>query len=101
MKVNLSALMRAAWRFVKEYGFTMSDALKQAWMWFKLRAKMTKGVVKFIYKKVDGTLREANGTLLNVPRTKGVRTSPYGCQTYYDMDCQDWRCFRIENLMFV
>ena len=77
----------------------MSDAMKQAWMQFKLRAKMTKGVVEFTFKKVDGTLRKAWGTLLNVPATKGVRTSPRGCQTYWDIEVQSWRCYRIENLI--
>lgn len=99
--MNKSALMHAAWRFVKEFGFSMSDALKQAWMQFKLRAKMTQGVVEFIYKKVNGEVRHACGTLLNPPKTKGVRTSYYGCQTYYDMGVQDWRCYRLENLLSI
>ena len=93
--------MTAAWRFVREYGFTMSDAMKQAWMQFKLRARMAKGVVKFFYKKVDGSLREAYGTLLNAPHTQGVRSSAKGCQTYFDMECQAWRCYRLENLVKV
>ena len=101
MKINLSALMQAAWRFVKEYGFTMSEAMKQAWMQFKLRAKMTRGIVEFIYKKVNGEIRKAHGTLLNAPHTQGVRRSNAGCQTYYDVDVQDWRCYRIENLMSI
>ena len=99
--MNLSALMRTAWVFVKEYGFTMSEALKQAWMQFKLRAKMAKGVVEFFYKKLNGEMRHAYGTLLNVPATKGVRGGHKGCQTYYDMEVQDWRCYRLENLVSV
>lgn len=92
--------MTAAWRFVKEYGFTMSDALKQAWMQFKLRARMTKGVVEFFYKKVNGEVRKAYGTLLNVT-TKGTGFSHKGCQCYYDMEVQAWRSYRIENLIAV
>lgn len=91
--------MRLAWCFVKSYGFTMADAMKQAWLQFKLRAKLASGVVEFFYKKVDGEVRKAHGTLLNPPHTKGMHRSYYGCQTYYDMDVQDWRCYRIENLI--
>ena len=93
--------MSAAWRFVKEFGFTMSEAMRVAWMQFKLRARMLKGTVEFFYKKVNGEVRHAFGTLLNVPVTKGVRGSVKGCQTYYDMEVQDWRCYRIENLLSV
>lgn len=101
MKVNLSALMHAAWRFVKEFGFSMSEAMKQAWMQFKLRVRMTKGVVEFIYKKKDGDVRVAHGTLKDVPETKGVRVSPATCQTYFDVDVNDWRAYRLENLLSV
>lgn len=91
--------MHAAWRFVKEFGFTMAEAMKQAWMQFKLRAKMVKGVVEFVYMKKDGTVRLAHGTLVNVPAVKGIRQSSATCQTYYDMDAQDWRAYRLENLL--
>ena len=101
MKYNLSALMSAAWRFVHEFGFTMSKALKQAWMQFKLRARMAKGVVKFFYMKANGSLREAYGTLKDVPATMGLRASSHACQTYYDVDVDDWRCYRLERLVRV
>ena len=93
--------MHEAWRFVKEYGFTMAEAMKQAWMQFKLRARLLRGVVEFVYMKVNGEVRTAHGTLLNVPATKGVRRGCQTCQTYWDMDVDDWRCYRIENLLEV
>ena len=62
-KTDLSKIMTQAWQFVKRNGFTLSNALKQAWMNFKLKREMVKGIVKFYYQKVDGSLREAFGTL--------------------------------------
>ena len=99
--MNKSALMHTAWVFVKEFGFTMSEALKQAWMQFKLRARMLKGIVKFYFMKADGSVRKAYGTLLNVPATKGMRGPQKGCQTYYDVEKNEWRCYRIERLLSV
>ena len=36
-KNQLSSIMRMAWDFVKKYGFSMSEALKQAWLISKLK----------------------------------------------------------------
>lgn len=105
-KINLSALMTAAWRFVREYGFTMSEALKQAWMQFKLRSQMTKGVVRFFYKKVDGTLREAYGTLDTslfdyVSKNSEGFTRRGDCFLYWDIEKNAFRRFKIYNLISV
>lgn len=100
MKTNLSDLMKLAWRFVKCNGFSMSEALKQAWMQFKLHAKMLKGIAKFYYQKVNGEIREAYGTLQNTPETLGTgrKASPMN-QTYFDTEVQDWRQYRMANLL--
>lgn len=101
MKYNLSDLMRTAWQFVKCNGFKMSEALKQAWLQFKLKVKMTRGIVKFYYQKVDGTIREAYGTLAErlLPPTGGNRRTNKTVQTYYDTEVEDWRCYKIANLI--
>ena len=93
--------MHAAWRFVREYGFSMSEAMKQAWMQFKLRARMTKGAVEFYFKKKNGELRRAIGTLVDVPATGNKKVTSQECQTYYDLTVNDWRCYRLENLLEV
>lgn len=99
---NKSDLFKMAWGFVKKNGFTMSEALKTAWRNFKLKREMRFGIVKFYYQKVDGTIREAYGTLKSgiVPETLGTgrRTSPT-VQTYFDTEKNEWRCFKIANLM--
>ena len=98
---NLSELMRMAWQFVKRNGFTMSRALKLAWANMKLKAAMRSGIVKFYFRKVDGTLREAYGTLKAelLPKTEGTGRKPGDTvQVYYDTEKQAYRCFKKANL---
>ena len=102
-KSTLSRVFSLAWQFVKRNGFTLSEALKTSWANIKLHAKMQKGIVKFYYQKVDGSIREAYGTLKSelVPATKDTgRKMPETCQTYYDTERQEWRCFKVANLIY-
>lgn len=39
-KNQLKEIMTLAWQFVKNNGFTMGEALKVAWMNFKLKAAL-------------------------------------------------------------
>ena len=50
----------------------MSEALKCAWANLKLKAALKVKIVEFYFKRTDGTLRQAFGTLLEsrVPETK-------------------------------
>ena len=61
---QLSEIMNLAWQMVRRNGYTMSEALKVAWTNIKLRALLHKKVVEFYFKKTDGTLRQAFGTLM-------------------------------------
>lgn len=99
---DLQRIMQMAWQFVKRNGFTMAEALKQAWLNFKLKIRLAKGIVKFYFQKVDGSIREAWGTLAEglVPGTKNTgRKMPDTCQTYFDSEVRDWRCYKIANLI--
>lgn len=102
-KTDLSKIMTQAWQFVKRNGFTLSDALKQAWMNFKLKREMVKGIVKFYYQKVDGSLREAFGTLKSnlMPPIQGNdrRLKNPTVQVYFDTERQEYRCFKVANLV--
>lgn len=99
--LTLRQIMTLAWQFVKRNGFTMSEALKKAWANFKLKEAMKKGIVKFYFQKVDGTLREAYGTLLNVPKTsQSNRKSNPTVQVYFDTEKQEYRCFKKANLAY-
>ena len=100
---NLSEIMRTAWQFVKRNGYTMSEALRVAWANFKLKAQMKAGIVRFYFRKVDGSLREAFGTLSEkiMPAVgESNRKSNDTVQTYYDTERQEWRCFKKANLVY-
>lgn len=51
------------WQFIRKNGYSRSEALKCAWANIKLRAAMKQRIVKFYFQKVDGSVREAFGTL--------------------------------------
>lgn len=94
--------MQMAWQFVKRNGFTMAEALKVAWLNFKLKAAMKAKIVKFYFQKIDGTIREAYGTLNAsiLPATgDSNRKANDTIQTYYDTEKQEYRCFKRANLL--
>lgn len=98
---QLSEIMRMTWSFVRKNGYTMSEALKCAWANIKLRVLLDKKVVEFYFKKTDGTLRQAFGTLMSgrIPETKGVKKTADSCQVYFDTEKDEWRCFKKCNLI--
>ena len=101
-KYNLSKVMSTAWLFVRKYGYTMAEALRQAWANIKLHVRMQGGVVEFYYKKVDGTLRQAFGTLKEglVCEVLGTgRTAPIYNQVYWDTEKGEWRSYKMINLL--
>lgn len=93
--------MLLAWQFAKKNGFTMGEALKCAWANMKLKADLKVKIVEFYFKKTDGTLRQAFGTLLEnrVPETKGTKKTADNCQVYFDTEKEEWRCFKKCNLI--
>ena len=102
-KQFLSDLMRLAWQFVRRNGYSMSEALKVAWANLKLKASLQKGIVKFYFQKVDGSTREAFGTLKQalIPTIAGADTRRRNdtVQTYFDTERGEWRCFKMANLV--
>jgi len=101
-KLILHDVMSLAWQLVKRNGYSLSEALKCAWANVKLRIAMKSKTVKFYFQKVDGTVREAFGTLSDklTPETSGVeRKKSDTVQTYFDTERQEWRCFKKANLI--
>lgn len=102
-KKFLSDLMKLAWQFVRRNGYTMAEAMKVAWLNMKLKAAMTTRIVKFYFIKVDGSTREAWGTLAQgmIPAIAGTDTRKPNdtIQTYYDTEKQAWRCYKRANLL--
>lgn len=97
----LKEIMNLAWSFVRKNGYSMSEALKVAWTNIKLRALLHKKVVEFYFKKTDGTLRQAFGTLMSdrIPETKGTKKTADNCQIYFDTEKNEYRCFKKCNLI--
>lgn len=103
-KENLKDIMNLAWQFVRVNGMSMSNALKIAWKNIKLRMAMKLRIVKFYFQKIDGTIREAYGTLAEniVAQTLGAnRKHNNTVQTYFDTEKQEWRCFKKANLLSI
>lgn len=104
-KNSMREVMSLAWQMVKKNGFSMSEALKVAWANLKLKAQMKNKIVKFYFKKVDGSVREAYGTLNEklMPAITGTdkRAKNDTVQTYYDTERQEFRCFKKANLMSI
>ena len=102
-KSDLRSIMQMAWQFVKRNGFTMAEALHAAWLNFKLKVAMAVRIVKFYFQKIDGSIREAYGTLNAniVPATSGNdnRRKNDTVQTYFDTEKSEFRCFKKANLI--
>lgn len=61
-------------------------------------------VVMFKYRKADGTERTAKGTLheLMLPETKNKSKKVVDNKTnvtYYDVESEGWRSFKVENFI--
>nr|DAI98653.1 MAG TPA: hypothetical protein [Caudoviricetes sp.] len=94
--------MTMAWQFVKRNGLSMSEAMKRAWANMKLKVALKQRIVKFYFQKVDGSLREAYGTLKEnlIPATSGDnRKRNDTVQVYFDTEKQEYRCFKKANLI--
>lgn len=102
-KNKMREVMNLAWQMVKKNGYSMSEALKTAWMNIKLKAQMKERIVKFYFQKVDGSIREAYGTLKEslLPPTNGAdsRKRSETVQVYFDTEKSEYRCFKVANLI--
>lgn len=102
-KSNFSKIMTMAWQMVKRNGYSISEALHVAWLNFKLTTAMAGRVCKFYFQKVDGTLREAYGTLKSgiVPDIADTdnRKRNDTVQVYFDTEKNEWRCYKRANLL--
>lgn len=100
-KFNKSAIFKSAWQMVKNFGYTLSQALKCAWAYAKFMVIASERLCEFVYLKVDGTTRRAIGTLTkHYESTSGThRPQNDSVQCYYDIDAEAWRSFRKRNLL--
>ena len=96
-----SLVFKTAWQIASNFG-TFAEALKHAWELIKLKFAMMKGVVEFSYRKVDGSIRTAVGTLRSPHANYEYKGKPSTNKTlaYYDLEQGGFRCFKIENLIY-
>ncbi|AMD85113.1 Protein of unknown function [Capnocytophaga haemolytica] len=103
MKNDLKTIMRLAWQFFRQTHIAFSECLKKAWANYKLKKAMQKSIVRFYFQKVDGTIREAWGTLSEAltPQTSTTnnRKPNDTVQVYFDTECHQWRCFKKFNII--
>lgn len=98
--MNKSKLFHIAHSIRHQFN-SFGEALKKAWQVLKLRAKMKKQIVSFSFKKVDGSIREAVGTLRAdlLPEIKGNSNKVnHSVMAYWDFSVNGFRSFKIENL---
>ena len=101
---HLRNIMQMAWKFFRTTGQSFSDCLKKAWANFKLVSRMSTGIIRFYFQKIDGTIREAWGTLRPdlIPQLNGSsRKRNDTVKTYFDTERQEYRCFKKLNLISV
>jgi hypothetical protein len=71
-----------------------------------LKKQMQNGIAHFVFRKKDGSLREAWGTTNRSLTEKhingrGVRRECFATTAYFDVEKGQWRSFRWENLVAV
>lgn len=100
-KSQMKEVMSMAWRFFRITGQSFAECLKKAWANFKLVQRMKASIVKFYYQKVDGSIREAWGTLKDVEdKVKGDRRAKNDTvQVYFDTEVNEFRCYKKLNLI--
>lgn len=102
MKVNKSKLFKIAHAIMKKGEATnFSEALKAAWKAIRVYSNMLVGKVNFTFKKVNGEIRHAIGTLINldyVRKTKGDSKNA-DVISFWDCEKQAFRSFKAANLI--
>ena len=86
---------------------TLSQALKYAWWFEGFRKQLSEGKYRFSYVKLDGSIREAVGTLdmSLIPKEhhpKGLTdsdTKSSNAFAYYDLKAGGWRSFCLDNFI--
>lgn len=104
VRINKSMVMKAAWQVVKsKQAKSFSEALVKAWKAYKLKAQMALGVVKFVFKKANGEIRNAVGTLANNMYQYEFKGTGYAsqasCIRYFDLDRKAFRSFTVASLI--
>lgn len=93
-----SLVFKTAWK-LKEQFSSWSECVKHCWKIIKLRFKMATSYVSFKYRKVDGSIREAVGTLNFTYESKGGKSSPVDSLVYLDQGANAIRSCKLVNIL--
>ncbi|NDV97002.1 DUF2693 domain-containing protein [Dysgonomonas sp. 521] len=101
---QIAVLDRAKTMVLK--GYNLEQSLTTSSLIELLQLRLSNGTAHFLYKKKDGSIREAFGTLLNRVVEKNINglgepRKFYNCQAYFDIEEQAWRSFKYENLITI
>ncbi len=77
---------------------TIGEALRIAWKAAKLQLQLSAGEVKFRYRKMNGEIREAVGTLKDMV-TDSTSAFNGTAMYYFDIEKKGFRSFAIANLI--
>ena len=99
----------AHWPLYLEVERSVNEALKETDELDYLVIQLKNGVVRFSYRKTDGSVREAVGTLnpaildlfTGSDKPKSRNQGSPDCVHYFDLERKGWRCFCPENLITV
>lgn len=99
-------VMKYAWQLSKTTGEIWRVCMIKAWQLYRLAKAMRERTVTFYYRKADGSVRKAYGTLCKMPAGiafggKRITKPSYKTMTYFDTVKNEFRCFKIENLICV
>ena len=101
---NRSKIMIIAHALKRVYKMSFGEAQKLAWSNSKLKVALHQGPVQFSYKKKNGEIRQAIGTLHNVaPLLVGSDKFQKDILTlrYYDLEKEDFRSMKMNNLISI
>ena len=87
------------------------DSLKSAWFLIHFRDALHHGMFYFTYRKADGSVRRARGTLsqhliplCDVPKDSSpasAKKRSVSTFTYYDIDRKAWRSFSVTDFIAI
>ena len=101
---DMQFVMKTAWTFVKKNNMDLSSALRLAWKNYHLKKKLSSSFsVEFEFKKKDGSVRHANGTMMKEivdGKILGTgRKIPEDNMLFYDNDEHGFRSLKMINLI--
>ncbi len=97
-------VFKTAWECYKKGIFgTFSEALRKAWKIEKMKKALRAGKLEFSFRKDNGEIRKAVGTLNSEMFTYEVKsaevTPKLDVVKYWDLEAEGFRSFRIERAL--